>query len=324
MHATEWSYISGLVTVLSDRLIDRRTLLGLLDAADAEERRGRLRGSYLYEDTVPGERPGEEIDVRFAQAVEEIAKQSPDPRIARIFLLEREWTTYRRFVKRELTEKHQPGEASKASGPRDELYRSLLIGEAPEPEWRRFAAVGDVMADRAKKEKDPRGEMDRAADAAEAASILDAAKDLGSELLTHWTRTWMNLRAATALIRARLNGWDAEAYYHDWREFGFDEPALADLAHESESAWPGALMRIGMKSSDADTAKESPALLAHRVNDCVTEMLKDAAGIPFGPERVFAFLWLLRNEATNLRIVLSAAESGMPKELVEKELRTEP
>lgn len=320
MDSSDWGYISGLVTVMRERLLDRRTLLGLLDAADAEERRGRLRGSLLYEDAVPGDMPGEEIDDRFAETARTLARQSPDPKIADIFLLEREWMTFRRFAKRQLVEKQQPAVAVKA-GPDDDRYRSLLAGQAAEPEWQRFADAGIAMSDRAKREKDPRGEMDRAADAAEAASVLEAANALGSAVVTEWTRQWMNLRAALSLIRARLNGWDADAYYRDWKEFGFDDPALADLAHESESAWPGALVRLGMNEKQAEAVKESTAALAQRVNDAMTEKLHDADGIAFGPEQVFAFLWSLRNEATNLRIVLSAAESGMPKDLVDKELR---
>jgi len=41
----------------------------------------------------------------------------------------------------------------------------------------------------------------------------------------------------------------------------------------------------------------------------------------FGPEIVFAFLWALRAEAFNLRMVLSAADYGTPEERLVKQLR---
>jgi vacuolar-type H+-ATPase subunit C/Vma6 len=324
MDLANWSYISGLVTVLADRLIDRRTLLGLLDAADAEERRGRLRASLLYEEALPGEHPAEEIESRFAETITRLAEQAPDKGIARPFLLDGEWAAFRRFAKRELTARPRTETAADGTeaDPRQELYRALLRGDVPSPEWRRFAEAAAAMAGRLKSD-DPLGEMDRVADAAEAASMLDAARALESEPLAEWTAAWMDLRAAAGLLRARRNGWNAEERLNDWSAFGFDSPALRDLARDEESAWPGALVRLGLGPADAARAAKGPSgVLASRVDDFMTERLRDVSGTPFGPERVFAFFWALRVEATNLRVILSAAESGMARERVEAELRT--
>lgn len=322
MDRASWSYISGRVTVLTDRLLDRRTLLGLFEAADADERRGRLRASLLYEDAVPGERPAEEIEDRFATVARQLAGQSPDGRIARFFLLAAEWTSFRRFAKAALLGKAPTRRGpDQEADPREEIYRELLRGEAPAPEWQRFAQAGAAMAALARRPEDAAGAMDLAADAAEAGSMLDAARECESEELTTWVREWLTLRAALVLLRARRNGWDMAPCLEKWVAAGFNDPALKDLALGDEAACAAGTAHLGLKTAGARTGGAPLSELARAIDDRMTEMLRGTAGIPFGPERVFAFLWALRNEATNLRTVLMAAESGMARERVELELR---
>ena len=320
-----WSYISGRVTVLSDKLMDERALLGLYDAADPEERRSRLRASLLYEDVIPGEHPADEIEDRFAATTTQIGAMAPNPRIARPFLLAGEWTAFRRFAKETLLKRAGRAAAheEEESDARAPIYRDLLRGEAPAPEWARFAQAGASMAAQAKHPEDPAGAMDLAADAAEAASILDAVRDCESEQLTDCVHAWLTLSAATAILRARRNNWDAAAFHKEWYAAGFDNPALRSLALDDEASWPAALIQLGLGESCAQVTGKPLSELAGSVNDWISASLRDlTAGIPFGPERVFAFLWALRNEATNLRTLLLAADAGMERDRVGSELHT--
>jgi hypothetical protein len=119
-----------------------------------------------------------------------------------------------------------------------------------------------------------------------------------------------------------LGGWPASAFLADWQRFGFDDPALATLAEGERPEWPGALDRLGLPAAEDLLAEAEPAVrLARRIDARLGELASAAGGIPFGPERVFAFLWALRMEALHLRLVLTAAAFGIPEDRVVGEWR---
>lgn len=216
----------------------------------------------------------------------------------------------------------------KGAGARSEAaasarFEAALRGEAAEAADAQFVeaglAVAAVMAD----EKAPAA-MDRLIDPWEVNASVRVALGLESEELTEWVSVWAGLRAALALIRAHQNGWDVPAFRAAWREAGFDQLPLDEIARGGPSDWPAALEKLGLPhAAHLLTGPDVAVRLAKAVDDRVSELAGAARGIAFGPEKVFAFLWALRMEALNLRVVLSAAEAGIPEERILAELRAE-
>lgn len=319
MDRAGWSYVSGHVSALADRLLDQRAVLAIAQSITAEELRARLRNSLLFSQTPPGERPLDEVERRFGEVARQIAEMSPAPRIAEMFLLEREWLAFRQFARGRLLKKTAGARAGQAQ---DERFEAALRGEAVEPSCAQFVEAGVAIA--AALGNESAADVDRLADPWEAAAVLRAARELESEMLTEWTATWARLRAALALIRARQNGWDVAPFRQAWRDAGFDQEALDDIARGGQSEWPAALERLGLPHAAQFTSgPDMPVRLARAIDARITELTADAQGIAFGPEKVFAFLWALRMESLNLRVVLSAAEAGIPESRFAYELRIE-
>ena len=320
MDRAGWSYVSGHVSALADRLMDQRAVLAVGQAGGPEELRARLRNSLLFSQTPPGERPLDEVEPRFRELAQQIAQMSPDPRIADLFLLGNEWQAFRQLARGRLLKK---GAGARAEPAQVERFEAALRGEAATDADRLFVeagqAVSAVMADEAAP-----AAMDRLTDPWEVAAAVRIARELESEELTEWVAAWARLRAALALIRAHQNGWDVPSFRLAWRDAGFDEEPLDDIARGGPSDWPSALEKLGLPHAAQLLAGPDVAVrLARAMDDRVTELAGGARGIAFGPEKVFAFLWALRMEALNLRVVLSAAEAGIPEARIVAELRAE-
>jgi len=140
--------------------------------------------------------------------------------------------------------------------------------------------------------------------------------------LPGWIDLLTNLRAALAAFRATRLGWDAEKSLAPWLAAGFDNFFIFDLARAKPEDWLVIWDRLGLSiAADILNSEDAPAQIERAIDARMTAFGDEARGIPFGPEVVFAFLWALRNEALNLRIVLTARACGMDEARVAAQLR---
>jgi len=317
----QWTYVSGWVSAQAEQLMDHRELLGLLEADDADERASRLRSSVLFLDAPATDDLPDRVSDAFGAYVRRIGDASPDDRIADLFLAERDWEEFRAFAKARVI---RSDETARDRGQEESSrFEACLREETEDPRMQPFADALAHIEAACPSEGDRAGWIDGVVDAHEAAMLMDLATALGSEALQDWVRTWTALRAGLSLIRARRIGWDASELLAQWRDAGFASEDLTVLAEGPDSAWALALERLGLPGAAAALAEDEPTVqLALRIDDGVARRAADASGIPFGPERVFAFLWAVRSEAINLRLLLNAAEYGIPETRVEAAMRT--
>lgn len=309
-----WSFISGQAGALRGRLLDRRAIVAVSQAPTLEDRRARLRASMLFADAPPEEHPFDEIEDRFARFVGLLGAQSPDARVAGVFLHGREWGEFRQAVRA------AAGGRANAIGLGGERWTGALGGEAQAPEMADFAAGARRALMEMPREVDAGTWIDRVLDARESAALIHIARESGGPTLAEWVGTWVRLRGALAFVRARMLGWDAAAMWSEWRLAGVDSPELADVALGDETTRRAALLGMGLPPAGQDAR---PAVIERAVDERMTQVVSAARGEPFGPEVLFAFLWALRIEALNLRIALAAADSGMSEQRIAAELRTE-
>jgi len=324
MDRASWSYVSGWISTQSERLMAERDFLGLLNAPSDEERLGRLRASLLFSNYQAGDAPGEEIEQAFAGTVRAIADISPDKRIADLFLREREWHAFRQFAKNKVLHESDTSGGSRDRKPTalEERFAQCWNGRAEVEEDRPFAEAATQIISEVPSEGDRAGWIDGVIDAYEAAALIGSAEDLGSADLIEWVRVWVRLRIALSLVRARRIDWPAEEMLLRWQALGFDEPEIADAARCNEAEWPALFDRLGLPSAQESlNADESTVKLARQIDNRVATLASASSGIPFGPEKVFAFLWSLRAEAKNLKLILSAATFGVAENRVAAELR---
>jgi len=299
-------------------------IMALLDIPDEEERRGRLRASLLFDGGPPEGDPSDAVEAAFAAFVERIALASPNAAIADLFTAAADWQEFRAFAKSKMLEGDSSVKDARGQETGPARFEAVWQDRAEDPRMTPFVdAAASIQAD-CPADGDRAGWIDLATDAHEAAALGRTAARLGGQDLARWIRTWAVLRAGVGFVRARQAGWEIGPILEIWQRVGFDDPALADVAKGSQDDWPAAFDKLGLPTAHAvlsGDSKDAVVRLAVAVDKRLSELASAADGIPFGPERVFAFLWRLRNEAINLRLTLAAAQYGMPAARVEAELR---
>lgn len=324
MDRASWCYVCGLLSAQSERLMERRDFLSLLTAESGEERQARLRSSVLFAEMPPVDTSAEQVEEAFAATVRDVAAIAPDDRIADLFLLGRDWQRFREVAKSQVVRGDVGGAEPGQERPTEdeERFAPCWKGEVEDERLKPFAEAARKIASEVPAEGDVAGWVDQVADAHEAASLVEAARALESEVLLDWVRTWVRLRSALSLIRARRIGWKTDTILSHWKSAGFDDPALAKLAFGEESGWAAALRELGLPKAEDVLGQPEPTVhLARRIDEWVSTLAAASSSMPFGPEPVFAFLWALRIEAINLRLALSAAAFGIPEGRLAEELR---
>lgn len=321
---SQWCFISGLVSARTERLMDHRALLGLLEADSSEELRTRLRASLLFAERPPSDKPLDEVEERFEDTVQWIAGLSPDDRIGDLVLIGRQWEAFRTFVKDKLKrepESRQGKTAAKAE-PADERFEEAWRCRAEDDRMEPFMKAAEEIQAAFEQQEDVAAWVDRLADAREAAALVATADALQCETLLDWVRVYAKLRVGSTLIRAGRIGWETEPLIEQWQAAGFDDPELLELAAADAAAWGPALEKLGLPhAARILSAPDATVALARKIDDHLANLAQGAKGTPFGPEVVFAFLWALRSEAINMKLVLSAAAFGIPRERVAEQLR---
>jgi len=304
--------------------MDAHEIMALLHIPGEEERRARLRASLLFDGGPPEGDPSDAIEAAFAAFVERIALASPNAAIADLFTAAADWEEFRAFAKSRMLDGDSPVKDTREKEAGPSRFEAVWQDRAEDPRMTPFVDAAARVQSDCPADGDRAGWIDVATDAYEAVALDRTATGLGGEDLARWIRTWTALRAGVGFVRAHQAGWEIAPILEIWRSVGFDDPVLADVVKSAESDWPAAFDKLGLPTAHAVLSgepKDAAVRLAVAVDKRLSELASAADGIPFGPERVFAFLWRLRNEATNLRLALAAAKYGMPAARVEAELR---
>ena len=241
-----------------------------------------------------------------------------------MFTASSDWEEFRAFAKSRILNGDSPVKEAREKETGPSRFEAVWQDRAEDTRLKPFVEAAARIQSDCPDDGDRAGWIDLATDAHEATALRRTASGLYGEDLAHWIRTWTALRAGVGFVRAHQAQWDIAPLLEIWRSVGFDDPALADVAKGPEADWPVAFDKLGLPRAHAvlgADSKDAAVRLAVAVDKRLSELASAADGIPFGPERVFAFLWRLRNEATNLRLALAAAKYGMPAARVEAELR---
>lgn len=321
---TAWCYPSGLVSAMDDRLLSRRATLDLLALGSLDDVLARVGQTLTLprppEATEPFEL-AEAAEAGYAAALRQLAKAAPSPALSDIFLLPIEWRAFRAYLHAEALGRERvrvPG----AEVP-DATWAECWSSYDVEPPFDLFAAAAQALRKGTAREDLDEQIIGEVTLAFEARDVMRAARDAGGTGVPPVVITWLRLRLALDLLRLRSLGWSHQSHEAALSAVGADGKDLLALATSDRADWRASFTRLGLP--EAATIAEgdpSPAIAIERlIDNAVTRLAREGRYVPFGPEPVFAFLWALRIEAINLRLVLSGVAAGMDADAVARDIR---
>jgi len=319
-----WTYASGLASALEGRLLTQRATQELLDARDLDDLVTRVRQSLLFADLAEGTAAldlAETMEAAYAAGIRTIRDACPAPAVAELFLLPIEWQAYRVYL-REQALGGQPVDTPGSAVPREAWERCWATPDV-EPRWARFAAAALNVREKMPREKHDERLVDEISEVYQARDITHAATRLGNPQILAWVTTWLELRLALALLRCARNDWGHIRYVDALDDFGVGQQEILALVTPDRGDWRTPFAHLGLPTilSVPDDHRDPAPTVARLIDDRVTDLVRDARGIPFGPEPVFAFLWALRVEAVNLKQIVAGVAAGLPGDAIAQEMR---
>jgi hypothetical protein len=345
-----WCYASGFAAAQEGRLLTHRATLDLLSLGGLEELLGRVRQTFLFGDLAETLEPfelAESMQACFAVAVRRTAQASPIPAVADVFLLPVEWQSFRGYLRQKalgLERAPVPGAAIP-----DATWDQCWSSADQEPPLDGFAAAAvGVRASISQTGSDLKIQnsglfgilrsdphrLDAITSVHEAHDVLRAARQTESPDIASWVETWLRLRLALALLRCRLSHWDElppRTIPADLGNVGASGPLapsvtgepLVTTAGSERRDWRPTFAGLGLASAPA-VPEDDPlraTTIERLIDDRLTELTHAGRGVAFGPELVFAFLWGLRCEALNLRLIVTGVAARLPRESIAKDIR---
>ena len=319
-----WTYPSGLVSALEGRLLTHTATVDLLAIGQLDELLARLRQTLLFADLAETAEPfalAESMDACHAAAVRDMAAACPASAVADLFLVPIEWRAFRAYLRAEVADqpRREVGEAVTPEAVWQQCWASAEV----EPPHQHFADAADAVRAAEPREEHNERLVDEITHIHEARHLADLAAQTASEAIAAWVATWLRLRLALAVLRCRFNEWGHVRAADALDDLGVGKPEIMALASADHPEWRTVLGQLGLPAAEAIPEDESlPAAVVERlIDDAVTDVVRAGRGIPFGPEPVFAFLWALRTEATNLRLLATGVAAGLPRDLIAADMR---
>jgi hypothetical protein len=148
-------------------------------------------------------------------------------------------------------------------------------------------------------------------------------QQIGNPTVAAWFETWLKQRLALAVLRCRFNEWGHVRAADALDDLGVEKQDIMTLVEPERRDWRGAFVKLGLDAAQEVAQQEPmPAVVLERlIDDAMTELTHAGRGVPFGPEPVCAFLWGLRCEALNLRLVVAGVAAGMPRDAIAEDIR---
>jgi len=305
-------------------LLTRRATLDLLNVDGLDDLLGRVRQTLMFAglaDTRRSFELAESMDAGYAAMVREVGEASPTSVVADVFLLPIEWQAFRACLRAEALGHERRGVSGSAVP--HEIWAQCWASDEVEPPFELFAAAAQaIRAAMPREERDERL-VEEITDIYEARDLMRAALETRSDAIATWVATWLRLRLALALLRCRFNGWGHVRHADALDDLAVGKQEIISLVSPERRDWRTPLAQMGLRA--IQTVPEDDPLptvtIERLIDDAITELCHAGRGVPFGPELVFAFLWGLRCEALNLRLVVTGAAAGLPREAIARDIR---
>lgn len=319
-----WTYPSGLASALEGRLLTERATLDLLQSESPQGLILRLRQSLVFEELAEAVEPfelAERMTECHVGLVREFAEACPTELLAELFLLPIEWQAFRGFLR----ERVLGGERTSAPGSSmpeavwEECWRTPDL-EAP---FDLFAEAADVIRSLAEREEQDSRLVEGFTHIYEARDLRRTARQLACPKVLEWVEAWLRLRLALAVLRCRFNGWGHVRAADALDDLGVAKQRIMTLAGPQRPNWPEAFVALGLPGAEAVAGQDPRAAVAieRLIDDHMSDLVREGRGVPFGPEPVFGFLWGVRVEALNLRLIATGLAAGVPADHLAEDVR---
>ena len=319
-----WTYASGLASALGARLLSHQATLDLRAADNLDDLLARVRQTLLLADIAETTQPfdlAESIDTCYAATVRQFAKACPTPTLANAFLLPIEWQSFRAYLRAEALGQDRtavPG----AALPDDLWAQCWNMPDLVEPPFDFFAAAAQNLRGKMPREERDERLVDEITLIYETRHIAHTARSLASAPVAEWLTTSLQLRLALALIRCTINQWGHVRYADALDDFGVSKQDIMALATPGRTDWRTPLLHLGLAAAaNIDDEPALATLLERLIDDHVTDLVQAARGVPFGPEPIAAFLWALRIEALNLKLIVTGVAAGLDRQAIAADVR---
>jgi vacuolar-type H+-ATPase subunit C/Vma6 len=324
MHPEAWTFLSGRVAVLETRLPTRDLLLDMAEwppenllAALGETDFGT---AFTSEDDLAHE---DALIDRFEQdLILELAEDMPEPTLGECATLERDWRNFKAFAR------HNLFGADLILDPASTLDAEALkvVWEAPvagaPQSWSALAAEVRTLAERDKAFAEV---FDAVLDHRHLVRLKELAAATHSPEVVAFTDALVHWRAVEVVVRTRLDHGDRQVVIAHFLQPPLDDDNLLATAEAPDEEWltvaAAVLPQQVVEALSRGRRQEGLVALGRHIDKVLGDRLEPARFTVFGPERVFAYLVLLRAAARNLKIVVGGRLNHINPALLTERLR---
>ncbi len=300
----DWTFSSGVIAVAEVRLLTDDEFLDLLRLPTLQALLQRIKQVETYAAMSVPDSPDaatRTVEHEFIRNARRCADEAPDPSVCELLLAKYVFAELRTFIRDRLfpdqVEREPPG---------------FFAVEELEALWEDRIDVREDLAEAVKRLRaalersdDPAGRLDLLVDREELAYFLERARTVGSEFITDWAGRYVRLTAALSVIRARLAGESVERLVETFLQGALEDEWLLDLVDEERERLDNVLAQgfTPLEGEIITISRSEVGAVARMMDDRLTLDAARARMIPFGPERLFGYLWGLHIENLNLRLI---------------------
>ena len=324
-----WTFLSGRVAVLETRLPTRDLLLDIVERPP-EDLLAAL-GETDFGAAFSSEEDLAQEDVLFDQfehqRIMELADAMPDPAPATCATLDRDFRNFKAYARHKMFEAElilDPASALDAQA-LDLIWEGQANG-ALQP-WSALAAEVRTLAERDKAFAS-KTTFAKAFDAVLDHRHLVRHKEIAATCspdMAAFVDTLVHWRAVEVVVRTRLGRGGQEVVISHFLRPPLDDEDLVAMAEAPDEEWPVAARRVVPHDVVEMIARGRPhealVALGQHIDKVLSDRLEPARFATYGPERVFAYLVLLRAAARNLKIVVGGRLNHVSGALLAERLR---
>ena len=325
--AENWCFLTGRIAALEARLI-RDDYMQRLVAVEGLDDVFLSISDTGYKDYFPIIEKLHEADSVISSAyvdrVLEVARYSPTPEVAGMFLSGFEFWNFKSYLKNKLADLQvEPSEHGSGTEDVWERVYDGLKTDLPDF-WARAAAII-----RAEISEDSPGltpqVIDLVLDAEYLIQQVKTARAIGYPLIITWVEGLKTVKAAEIIWRAKADSYDNGLLRRLFLRDELDAPALRELAGLTLEDWPDRLRTTFLEPIVEEVfsapQREQITAFARLSEDLLLDGARPAKNVAFGPDRVFGYLCGLRTEAYNLRLALAGKVNRISTELLQARVR---
>ena len=304
LRTADWTYSSGVTAVAETRLLTDDEFLDLLRLPTLQALLGRVKQVKTYAAMPAIDSPDaatRTVEQEFIRAARRFAHDAPETSVCELLLVKYLFAELRTFLRGKLlgdgVEEAEPG---------------FLSSEELEALWEdRIDAREDLvevvkpLRTTLEHVEDAAGLVDLLVDREELTYFVERARAIDSEFIRDWAETYVRLTAALTVIRARLAGESIEKLIEVLLKETLEDAWLLDLVDEERERLDNVLAQgfTPLEGEIVSISRSQVGSIARMMDDRLTLDAARARMIPFGPERLFGYLWGLHVENLNLRLI---------------------